>query len=105
MLIFNKSAMVNSQSEIVWPPKPGVDDPYIDLEELDSPAVHSWVSAQTARTMAMFGHTPGADALTRRLAEATTAQDQIVICSRWGNWAYNTWLDDAHPLGVVRRTP
>lgn len=55
--------------------------------------------------MEMYGRTSAADVLTKRLVETMMAQDRIVICSRWGNWAYNTWLDGAHPLGFVRRTP
>ncbi|KAF7959336.1 hypothetical protein AWV80_35675 [Cupriavidus sp. UYMU48A] len=55
--------------------------------------------------MEMYGRTSAADVLTKRLVETMIAQDRIVICSRRGNWAYNTWLDGAHPLGFVRRTP
>jgi prolyl oligopeptidase len=89
----------------MWKPRLVLADPFIELENLDSPAVNSWASAQTARTMAVFGHTAGADALAKRLVETMTAQDHIVICSRWNDWAYNTWLDEAHPLGFVRRAP
>lgn len=96
--------MENSHSNLIWPSLPNTDDPYIRLEALDDPAVDSWVRAQTARTMEMYGNTLGADALTKRFVEAMTSQDRIVTCSRWGNWAYNIWLDEAHPLGFVRRT-
>jgi prolyl oligopeptidase len=86
-----------------WPPSDG-PDPYLALEALDDPAVTAWVDAQYARTVDAFGRSARADALTRRLAAAYTSQDQLVICSRWGSWAYNTWVDDSHPLAVVRRT-
>lgn len=26
------------------------------------------------------------------------------MCGRYGDWAYNTWKDDEHPLGILRRT-
>ncbi|MGF6960980.1 prolyl oligopeptidase family serine peptidase [Paraburkholderia youngii] len=96
--------MIPFPSEIIWPPKLGAADPYIDLEELDSLDVNSWAYAQTDRTMGMYGCTSGADVLTKRLVESMMAQDCIVVCSRWGNWAYNIWRDDARPLGFVRRT-
>ncbi|GAB7522183.1 prolyl oligopeptidase family serine peptidase [Paraburkholderia sp. 2C] len=87
----------------LWPPSDG-PDPYLALEALDDPAVATWVDAQRARTIDAFGRGARVDALTRRLAAAFTSQAQLVVCSRWGTWAYNTWVDDAHPLAVVRRT-
>ncbi|MEX3960326.1 prolyl oligopeptidase family protein [Trinickia sp. EG282A] len=95
--------MTNSQSNYVV----AIDaaDPYIGLEKLNDSAVDSWVRTQTERTMKAYGHSANNDALTKRLIESMMAQDRIVTCSRWGNWAYNSWLDEAHPLGFVRRTP
>jgi prolyl oligopeptidase len=90
------------QMPFAWPSSDGTD-PYLVLEALDDPAVAAWVDAQTARTMATFGCGPRVDALTRRLVEAYTSQDQLVVCSRWDAWAYNTWIDEAYPLGVIRR--
>ncbi|GGD55573.1 prolyl oligopeptidase [Caballeronia grimmiae] len=87
-----------------WPPSDG-PDPFIGLESLDDPAVQDWIDAQNRRTKAAFGETPEARALAARLEAAYTSQDRIVTCSRYGDWAYNTWQDDAHPLGIVRRTP
>ena len=36
---------------------------------------------------------------------AYTSQERIVSCSRYSDWGYNTWQDETHPLGIVRRTP
>ncbi|QDQ84131.1 prolyl oligopeptidase family serine peptidase [Paraburkholderia megapolitana] len=96
--------MTNSLPTTTWPSTDAAD-PYIGLEKLDDPTVDSWVRAQTARTMETFGHTPNADIRTRRLFEAMTAQDRIVTCLRYGDWGYNYWTDEAHPLFFVRRTP
>ncbi|MCY0387039.1 prolyl oligopeptidase family serine peptidase [Robbsia sp. Bb-Pol-6] len=80
-------------------------DPYLALEALDDPEVGRWLDAQNDRTHSVFGHTPDSDALTQRLLRAYTAEDRIVSCWRVGDWAYNTWQDAEHRLGIVRRTP
>ncbi|SIT48334.1 Prolyl endopeptidase [Paraburkholderia piptadeniae] len=97
--------MFASQSEIMWSPLDAASDPYIGLEELSNPAVDSWVCAQTARTMAMYGNTTHADVLTERIADVMLAQDRIATCTRYGDWGYNIWNDQQHPLGFIRRTP
>jgi prolyl oligopeptidase len=97
-------SFLSSHPELVWPLS-NDGDPFITLESLDSTKVDAWVGAQNDRTENEFGKTPAADALTARLAKAYTSQDRIVTCSRYGDWGYNTWQDDEHPLGIVRRTP
>ena len=97
-------SFLSSHPELVF--KPSTDaDPFIALEALDSATVDAWVVAQNDRTTKAFGNTPAADALTQRLAKAYTSKDRIVTCSRYGDWGYNTWQDDEHPLGITRRTP
>lgn len=96
--------MTSPLSELLWTDSQDGGDPYIRLEALEDEAVDSWVRAQTARTTAEFGCTARAEVLTRRFASAMLSQDQIVMCSRWGDWAYNTWRDEDRPLGFVRRT-
>ncbi|KAK45116.1 peptidase S9 [Caballeronia jiangsuensis] len=90
--------------EPTWTPS-NAPDPYIGLEALDDARVQAWVDSQNHRTETAFGNTPEARTLAARLEKAYTSQDRIVSCSRYGDWAYNTWQDDAHPLGIVRRTP
>ncbi|SAL18675.1 prolyl oligopeptidase family serine peptidase [Caballeronia telluris] len=97
-------SFLSSHPELVFTPSNDAD-PFLALEALDSPPVDAWVGAQNARTTKAFGSTPAADALTERLAKAYTSKDRIVACSRYGDWGYNTWQDDEHPLGIVRRTP
>jgi prolyl oligopeptidase len=96
--------LLTSHPELAWTPSDG-PDPFIGLEALDDPAVQAWVDNQNRRTEGAFGNTSEARALAARLEKAYTSQDRIVSCSRYGDWAYNTWQDDAHPLGIVRRTP
>ncbi|SAK96465.1 prolyl oligopeptidase family protein [Caballeronia pedi] len=96
--------LLSSHPELAWPTSDALD-PFIGLETLGDANVQTWVDAQNRRTEAAFGNTSEARALARRLEKAYTSQDRIVSCSRYGDWAYNTWQDDAHPLGIVRRTP
>jgi prolyl oligopeptidase len=96
--------LLSSHPELAWTLSDG-PDPFIGLEALDDPRAQAWVDAQNRRTEAAFGATPDARALAARLEAAYTSKDRIVTCSRYNDWAYNTWQDDAHPLGIVRRTP
>ncbi|KXV13196.1 peptidase S9 [Caballeronia megalochromosomata] len=96
--------LLTSHPELAWTTS-DTPDPYIGLEALGEARVQAWVDAQNRRTEAAFGNTPEARTLAQRLEKAYTSQDRIVSCSRYGDWAYNTWQDDAHPLGIVRRTP
>lgn len=96
--------LLKTHPELAWQETPGAD-PYIALESLDDAAVDTWVTAQNTRTTGAFGKTPETDALTARLKAAYTSQERIVSCSRYADWGYNTWQDDTHPLGIVRRTP
>ncbi|MDR5756414.1 prolyl oligopeptidase family serine peptidase [Caballeronia sp. LZ035] len=95
---------LSSHPELAWPASEGAD-PFIGLEALDDPRAQAWVDAQNRRTEAAFGATPDAHALAARLEAIYTSQDRIVVCSRYHDWGYNTWQDDAHPLGITRRTP
>ncbi len=99
---------IDTHPELAWTPAsnhhPG-GDPFLELESLNDAHVDQWVAAQNNRTQEAFGRTPETDALTARLKAAYTSQERIVSCSRYANWGYNTWQDDEHPLGIVRRTP
>ncbi|WP_244813978.1 prolyl oligopeptidase family protein [Caballeronia sp. Lep1P3] len=97
-------SFLSDHPALLWP-QASDSDPFIGLEALDDARVQAWIDAQNRRTEAAFGQTPAARALATRLEKAYTSQDRIVTCSRYGDWAYNTWQDDAHPLGIVRRAP
>ncbi len=97
-------SLLTSHPELVWPASDDAD-PYLGLETLDDAHVQSWVDAQNRRTEAAFGAPPDARELAARLEKAYTSKDRIVACSRYSDWAYNTWQNDEHPLGIVRRTP
>ncbi|SAK69397.1 prolyl oligopeptidase family protein [Caballeronia pedi] len=94
---------LNVQDCLVWPRSDG-DDPFIGLESSDEPRVNVWVDAQNHRTEAAFGNTPETNRLADRLKKVYTSKERIATCWRYDDWAYNTWKDDEHPLGILRRT-
>ncbi|WDD94599.1 prolyl oligopeptidase family serine peptidase [Burkholderia sp. FERM BP-3421] len=86
----------------VWPATP---DPFLFLEDLDSPRAREWVDAQNARTRAAWRDGAAWRALADRLARAYLPRDAPVIPERWQSWAYDLLQDDRHPKGVWRRAP
>ncbi|WP_147432417.1 prolyl oligopeptidase family serine peptidase [Pararobbsia silviterrae] len=79
------------------------DDPFVWLEQSETKRVSAWVHAQNARTLAAFAHGDAFETLVQRLVDDALSPDQLVIPTRRGDWAYDFWQDEAHPLGVWRR--
>ncbi|CAM2149455.1 prolyl oligopeptidase [Pararobbsia alpina] len=80
------------------------DDAYGWLEDSDAKPVSEWVSAQNTRTLTEFAHGDGFETLVRRLVDEALSPDQLVIPTRHGDWAHDFRQDEAHPLGIWRRT-
>ncbi|MEV6637254.1 prolyl oligopeptidase family serine peptidase [Actinoplanes sp. NPDC051470] len=80
------------------------DDPYLWLEESDSPAVVRWVTGRNAETLAAFageGFVRAKDAI----REVLDSKDRIPYPGWRGDGLYyNFWQDAAHPRGLWRRT-
>ena len=79
-------------------------DPYIWLEEVNSPRAMAWVEAENARSLAVLERDPRyagfyADAL--KIAEAT---DRIPMPRLIGGQIANLWQDAAHVHGLWRMT-
>ncbi|WP_421853872.1 prolyl oligopeptidase family serine peptidase [Novosphingobium sp.] len=79
-------------------------DPYIWLEDVNSPRAMAWVEAENARSLAVLKADPHfagfyADAL--KIAEAT---DRIAMPRLIGGQITNLWQDAAHVHGVWRMT-
>ena len=82
---------------------PDTDDPYLWLEEIDSPRVREWLTARNAETVGAL-----ADARfeqdRKTLLDLLNADDRIPGIGRRGAYVYNFWKDAAHPKGLWRRT-
>ena len=79
------------------------DDPYLWLEETESPQALAWVEAQNAATMQRFGDSRfAADRDALKLIFDRT--DNIPFPNRRGDKLFNTWRDAEHPRGLWRAT-
>src|SRR5215472_8256359 len=78
------------------------DDPFIWLEEVDSPQVRAWVEARNAETRnalcdPQFEHDRTA------LLDILNARDRIPWVAQRGRYVYNFWQDKQNPKGLWRR--
>jgi prolyl oligopeptidase len=79
------------------------DDPYLWLEEIDSPQVRAWVEACNAETVSALCNAQfEKDRAT--VLEILNAPDRIAWVRQRGQPLYNFWQDAEHPKGLWRRT-
>lgn len=79
-------------------------DPYLWLEELDSPRVQAWVGEQNRRTLDVLEHDPRyADNLAQATALAKTS-DRIPMPRFEDGTVENFWQDGDHKRGIWRET-
>ncbi len=79
-------------------------DPYLWLEDVESPRALAWVREQDAITTAELQGDPGYPALERRLLSIFDSKDRIPGITKIGPWFYNFWRDADHVRGIMRRT-
>lgn len=84
---------------------PSADDPYLHLEEVDSPAALDWVTGRSDRTVAELTTDAHAGAAHARALEILDATDRIAWPVLRGRYAYTLWRDADHPRGLWRRVP
>ena len=79
------------------------DDPYLWLEDIESPHVLDWVEAQNAATLQRFNDA-GVIADRDVLKAIFDRPDNIPFPNRRAGKLFNPWQDAAHPRGVWRVT-
>jgi prolyl oligopeptidase len=79
-------------------------DPFLWLEDIDSPQAMHWVHARNAASHAQLANSVEFDTLRTQLAEVLNAGDRIPSVTRRGDWLYNFWQDETHQRGLWRRT-
>jgi prolyl oligopeptidase len=88
---------------IVSDPSVTAEDPYLWLEQVDSPQARAWVEARNAETKAAL-----CDARFEQdratLLDLLNAPDRIPWIAQRGRHVYNFWQDEEHPKGLWRRT-
>ncbi len=80
------------------------EDPYLWLEQVDSPRAMEWVRAENAKTAAVLEQDPRYPVLYKEALTIAQAQDRIPQPSQVGGQIYNFWQDASHAHGLWRRT-
>jgi prolyl oligopeptidase len=79
------------------------EDPYLWLEEIDSPQVRAWVEARNAETTSALCDAHFAQDKASVL-DILNAPDRIPWIHQRGEFVYNFWQDAEHRKGIWRRT-
>ena len=80
------------------------EDPYLWLEEIDSPRAMEWVNQQNAATTNALTQHPKFQAVYDKTLEILNSKELIAYPGIRGEYIYNFWRDDTYPRGVWRRT-
>lgn len=80
-------------------------DPYLWLEELDSPQVQSWVQAENAKTLAVLEQDPRYAGNLAQAVELGNAPDRLPLPALLEDGVVgNFWQDAQHKRGIWRET-
>jgi prolyl oligopeptidase len=79
-------------------------DPFLWLENIDSPQAMQWVHERNAVSHSQLASDADFNVLRDQLAEVLNASDRIPSVTRRGDWLYNFWQDESHQRGLWRRT-
>ncbi|MDT5091828.1 MAG: prolyl oligopeptidase [Mycobacterium sp.] len=80
-------------------------DPYLWLEETDSPQVQKWIAAENAKTLGVLESDPRFAANFAKAKELMSAPDRLVLPALLGDGMVgNFWQDADHVRGIWRET-
>ena len=80
------------------------DDPFIWLEDIDSPRAMTWVNGQNAKTHVRLEEDPRYETFRQQALKIFTAQDRIPTPRFRAGGVDNFWQDATHVHGVWRHT-
>jgi prolyl oligopeptidase len=80
------------------------EDPFLWLEEIDSPKAMEWVKAQDTITVNGLEKFPEFQNLYENNLKILNSKERIAYPSIIGNYIYNFWQDSANERGLWRRT-
>ena len=79
-------------------------DPFIWLEDADSPRALDWAKAENDRTLGLLEKDPRYEPLHQAALKIVDASDRIPFPGFRAGQIYNFWQDPAHVQGLWRRT-
>ena len=85
-------------------PPPAAEDPYLWLEDVDSPRALAWVAEQNERTRRELASTPGFAEMQRIALDALGSTSRVPNVEYHGRYLYNLWKSAENPRGIYRRT-
>ena len=87
-------------------PHPAADasDPFIWLEDADSPRALEWAKAENTRSLGLLEADPRYASLHQEALKIVDATDRIPMPGFRAGAIYNFWQDPAHAQGLWRRT-
>src|SRR6478735_3120105 len=80
------------------------EDPYLWLEDIHGEKPLEWVHARNAETVKEYAEAPEFETTRKRILEVLDSEARIPYVQKLGAQYYNFWKDQAHPLGIWRRT-
>jgi prolyl oligopeptidase len=80
------------------------EDPFIWLEEAESPRALDWARAQNARSLGILEKDPRYETLHQQALKIVDATDRIPTPAFRAGRIYNLWQDPEHVQGLWRRT-
>jgi prolyl oligopeptidase len=80
------------------------EDKYLWLEDVSSPRAMDWVNAQNERSMKTFQADPHWKPFVDEALVLAVNPDRLPVPAQRGNEIYNTWRDEEHPRGLLRKT-
>jgi prolyl oligopeptidase len=79
-------------------------DPYIWLEEVNSPRARAWVNAENERTAKIMDADPRMATFTDEALKVSEDPHRLPMPGLRGDLVYNVWHDATNPRGLVRKT-
>ncbi len=81
-----------------------LEDPYLWLENVDSPEAMAWVESQNALTKKRYEETPLFQEIYDQSLATLNSNDKLLYPSLLGPYVYNFWRDEENERGLLRRT-
>ena len=87
----------------VAPARAAEEDPFLWLEEVQSPKAVDWVKAHNEKSVGRLTKDPRYAKIEKDVRQIVMAKDRIPMPSLANGWIYNFWQDAAHVRGLWRR--